>query len=43
MHLALSPVFLGKGEHLFSGINLDSLGFQALQNRFRGKCDSRSY
>jgi dihydrofolate reductase len=27
MHLALSPVFLGEGEHLFSGLNLPQLGF----------------
>lgn len=27
MHLAISPVLLGEGEHLFSGINLASLGF----------------
>ncbi len=27
MHLAVSPVFLGEGEHLFSGINLTKLGF----------------
>jgi dihydrofolate reductase len=27
MHLAVSPVFLGEGEHLFSGINLSQLGF----------------
>jgi dihydrofolate reductase len=27
MHLALSPVLLGEGEHLFSGINLPELGF----------------
>lgn len=27
IHLAVSPVFLGEGEHLFSGINLDQLGF----------------
>jgi dihydrofolate reductase len=27
MHLALSPVLLGEGEHLFSGINLPDLGF----------------
>jgi dihydrofolate reductase len=26
MHLALSPVLLGEGEHLFSGINLPKLG-----------------
>jgi dihydrofolate reductase len=27
MHLAMSPVLLGEGEHLFSGINLTKLGF----------------
>jgi dihydrofolate reductase len=27
MHLALSPVLLGEGEHLFSGINFHELGF----------------
>ena len=27
IHLALSPVLLGEGEHLFSGINLPQLGF----------------
>jgi len=27
MHLAVSPVLLGEGEHLFSGINLSKLGF----------------
>jgi dihydrofolate reductase len=27
LHLALSPVLLGEGEHLFSGINLHQLGF----------------
>ena len=27
IHLAISPVLLGEGEHLFSGINLASLGF----------------
>jgi dihydrofolate reductase len=27
MHLAVSPVFLGEGENLFSGINLPQLGF----------------
>ncbi len=27
MHLAVSPVLLGEGEHLFSGINLAKLGF----------------
>jgi dihydrofolate reductase len=27
LHLALSPVFLGEGEHLFSGRNLSQLGY----------------
>jgi len=27
MHLAISPVLLGEGEHLFSGINLPKLGY----------------
>lgn len=27
MHLAISPVLLGRGEHLFSGIDLVSLGY----------------
>lgn len=27
MHLAISPVLLGEGEHLFSGINVHQLGF----------------
>ncbi len=27
MHLAVSPVLLGEGEHLFSGVNLPKLGF----------------
>ncbi len=27
IHLAISPVFLGSGEHLFSGIDLPKLGF----------------
>jgi dihydrofolate reductase len=31
MHLAFSPVFLGSGEHLFSGIDLSALGFNQVQ------------
>ena len=27
LHLALSPVFMGAGEHLFSGINWYELGY----------------
>jgi dihydrofolate reductase len=28
MHLAVSPVLLGKGEHLLNGIDLPALGFE---------------
>jgi dihydrofolate reductase len=28
MHLAISPVLLGKGEHLFAGLDLPRLGYQ---------------
>ncbi|MBT1696696.1 dihydrofolate reductase family protein [Fulvivirgaceae bacterium PWU4] len=31
MHLAISPVFLGSGEHLFSGLDLTALGFNQVQ------------
>jgi dihydrofolate reductase len=31
MHLAVSPVFLGSGEHLFAGIDLPKLGFTDMQ------------
>jgi len=31
MHLAVSPVLLGEGEHLFSGINLHQLGFTVVR------------
>jgi dihydrofolate reductase len=31
LHLALSPVFLGEGEHLFAGLNLAKLGFTAVK------------
>ena len=31
MHLAFSPVLLGEGEALFSGINLPELGFKTVQ------------
>jgi dihydrofolate reductase len=31
MHLAQSPVFLGEGEPLFSGLNLHALGFTQIQ------------
>lgn len=31
IHLAISPVFLGSGEHLFTGVDLPKLGFNQLQ------------
>jgi dihydrofolate reductase len=31
MHLAMSPVLLGEGENLFSGINLAQLGYTPLK------------
>jgi dihydrofolate reductase len=31
IHLAVSPVLLGEGEHLFSGINLPKLGFAPIK------------
>ena len=31
IHLALSPVLMGEGENLFSGINLHRLGFQVAE------------
>lgn len=34
MHIAFSPVFLGTGEHLFSGIDLPKLGFTDLQTTY---------
>lgn len=34
MHLAFSPVFLGKGEHVFAGIDLPALGFTDTQTYY---------
>jgi dihydrofolate reductase len=31
LHLAFSPVLMGEGEHLFSGINLSQLGFTPIK------------
>ena len=31
LHLSISPVLLGEGEHLFSGINLPGLGYTPLK------------
>jgi dihydrofolate reductase len=32
MHLAMSPVLLGSGEHLFAGIDLPKLGFERTEH-----------
>ena len=32
MHLAISPVLLGRGEHLFAGIDAASLGYRCTQH-----------
>jgi dihydrofolate reductase len=32
MHLAMSPVLMGEGEHLFAGIKLDQLGFRVARS-----------
>lgn len=37
MHLAISPVFLGAGEHLFLGIDLPKLGFMDVQVTYGDK------
>lgn len=34
MHLAVAPVFLGSGEHLFTGIDLPKLGFTDTQTMY---------
>jgi dihydrofolate reductase len=34
MHLAVVPVFLGSGEHLFAGIDLPKLGFTETQTTY---------
>jgi dihydrofolate reductase len=31
MHLAMSPVLLGEGEHFFAGIDLHQLGLQVVR------------
>ena len=33
MHLAVSPTVLGKGENLFSGIDLPSLGYEVTEHK----------
>jgi len=38
MHLVMSPVFLGAGENLFSGIDLAKLGFKCVENVAGANC-----
>jgi dihydrofolate reductase len=33
LHLAISPVLLGRGEHLFDGIDMRSLGYECVEHR----------
>jgi dihydrofolate reductase len=33
MHLAISPVVLGKGENLFAGLDLPTMGFSVVESR----------
>ena len=33
MHFAVSPIVLGKGENLFSGIDLPSLGYKVIEHK----------
>ena len=32
MHIAIAPILLGSGEHLFAGIDLLALGFQCAEH-----------
>lgn len=36
MHLAFAPIFLGSGEHLFSGTDIPALGFHQIE-KFNGE------
>ena len=31
LHIAVSPVLLGRGEHLFGGVDLVSLGYECAE------------
>jgi dihydrofolate reductase len=33
MHLAISPVILGSGEHLLTGLDLGALGYQVSEHK----------
>ena len=33
LHIAISPVFIGKGEHLFNGLNMHSLGYDCDEHK----------
>jgi dihydrofolate reductase len=32
LHLAISPVLLGRGEHLFAGLDLPALGYRVAEH-----------
>ncbi len=32
MHLAISPVLLGRGEHLLGGLDLTALGYRCVEH-----------
>jgi hypothetical protein len=32
MHLAVAPVLMGRGENLFAGLDLASLGYKSAEN-----------
>ena len=32
MHFAVSPIFLGSGEHLFAGLDLLALGYERTEH-----------
>ena len=37
MHLVISPVLLGKGEHLLGGLDLRALGYECVEHRAGGR------
>ena len=32
LHIAISPILLGKGEHFFEGIDMPSLGYKCIEH-----------
>ena len=37
LHLVISPVLLGKGEHLLGGLDLRALGYECVEHRAGGR------